>query len=444
MRLAAVFIPGLRAACLALATSVAPFAMAADLPSPDAHYSEAGAEEIALGQLLYYDKILSGNRNVACATCHHPRFATSDGLSLGIGDGGEGLGPDRAVLADNTPEERVPRNATALFNLGADEFTRMFHDGRLEADPSRPSGLRTPLEDDMVMGFASALAAQAMFPVLSPDEMAGHYQENDISQAVRQGLLTGQDGAWERLAARVAAIPEYRTRFDTVLGPGAPIRFADIGNVIAAFIAHEWRADDSPFDRYLRDGTAMDPAAMRGMDLFYGKAGCGTCHSGQFQTDHGFHAIAMPQIGPGKKERFETRFDDKGRMRVTGLGEDAYRFRTPPLRNVAQTAPYGHDGAYATLEAVVRHHLDPVASLSAYDPEQALLPDLPGHDDLIALADPAETAAIAAANELAPVTLSEAEIADLLAFLNALTDPASISGRLGIPENVPSGLPVDQ
>jgi hypothetical protein len=129
--------------------------------------------EARLGQLLFYDPILSGNRTVSCATCHHPRFATSDGLSLGLGDGGVGLGPDRTADPANLPEQRIPRNSPALFNMGAHEVTVMFHDGRIEADPARPSGLRTPLEDEMVAGFANLLSAQTMFPVLSPDEMAG-------------------------------------------------------------------------------------------------------------------------------------------------------------------------------------------------------------------------------------------------------------------------------
>lgn len=419
-------------------------ALAFDLPKADAHFDTAPQAEIELGWRLFYDPILSGSRKVACATCHHPRFGTSDGLSLGLGDGAMGLGPDRRTDPDNLPEERVPRNATALFNLGADQFTRMFHDGRLEEDPSRPSGLRTPLEDDMVMGFDSALAAQAMFPVLSPDEMAGHYQESDVAQAVRQGFLTGQGGAWEKIAARVAEVPEYRDRFDAVIGPDTPIGFTDIANAVAHFIAFEWRADDSPFDRLLRDGTPLAPGAAAGMALFYGKAGCGTCHSGQFQTDHDFHAIAMPQIGPGKKSRFETHFRDDGRLQVTGRAEDAFRFRTPSLRNVTQTAPYGHDGAYATLEGVVRHHLDPVAALMAYDPAQAVLPDLPGHDDFILLADDQQIAAIAKANELAPVTLTDDEVEQIMAFLEALTDPVGAGGRLGVPQSVPSGLPVDQ
>ncbi len=434
----------MRAALAFLLTASA--AWGGDVPEPvtDADYMATSPEAVALGQLLFYDPLLSGSKTVACSTCHHPTLGTSDGLSLGIGDGGLGLGPERRLVEDNLPEQRIPRNAPALFNLGAHEFTAMFHAGRLEADPTKPGGIRTPLGQEMVEGFSGVLSAQAMFPVLSQDEMAGHYGESDISKAVRTGQLTGPGGAWDRISKRVEAVPEYRAMFDDVIGP-REIDFTDISNVIAEFIAFEWRADDSPFDRHLRGIETLSGPAAEGMELFYGKAGCGACHSGKFLTDQSYHAIAMPQIGPGKVERFESDTRDIGRLRVTGDPADAYRFRTPSLRNVALTGPYGHSGAYATLDAVVRHHLDPVAGLEGYDISQAVLPDLPGAGatDRVILSSPEEMAAIAAANELAPVDLTEADIAALVAFLESLTDPSSPTGRLGIPERVPSGLPVD-
>lgn len=419
--------------CFATATQAEP------LPIANAQFAAPAPAEIALGQLLFYDPILSGNKSVACATCHHPRFGTSDGVSLGLGDGGIGLGPERRVDPENMPPNRVGRNAPALFNLGAAAFTSLFHDGRLEADPSLSSGIRTPMGAEMVEGFASPLAAQAMFPVLSADEMAGHYGENDVSRAVSQGLITSEGGAWEIIAARVEAIPAYRAQFDAIIGPDMPIRFTDIANMIDAFTVFEWRADNSPFDQFLRNQTPLPEAAMRGANLFYGKADCASCHSGQFQTDHRFHAIAMPQIGPGKAAEFENHHRDVGRMRVTGSAPDAYRFRTPSLRNITLTAPYGHSGAYASLEAVVRHHLDPVQALMSYDISQARMPVLEGSPDEWVLARPEEMRAIAAANELAPTILSDAEINDILAFLAALEDPVI---RLGVPEAVPSGLPV--
>ncbi|WP_204113582.1 cytochrome-c peroxidase [Shimia biformata] len=433
----------LKRAALALFLT-ATTALAGPLPNADASFPTHEPAKVELGWLLFHDPILSGNREVSCATCHHPRFGTSDGLSLGVGDGGKGLGPERVTGSENPPEQRIPRNAPALFNLGATEFTVMFHDGRLEADPTQPGGMRTPLGQDMVAGFDSVLSAQAMFPVLSGDEMAGHYSENEIARAVRQGFLSQPGGAWDLLSARIDAIPEYRARFDQVIGADQPIRFTDIANAIAAFIDVEWRADNSPFDRYLRGEADLPAPALRGMELFYGKAGCGTCHAGQFQTDHDFHAIAMPQTGPGKAARFESHARDLGRMRVTGDAEDAYRFRTPSLRNIFDTAPYGHTGAYATLEGVIRHHLDPVASLMAYDPAQMVLPAFTRADDLRIMSDRDEVAAIAAANELAPIVLSDDEIAELIAFLAALSDPESLSGRMGLPDAVPSGLPVDR
>jgi cytochrome c peroxidase len=409
-----------------------------------ANQADLDMRRVMLGQLLFYDPILSGSQEVSCATCHHPRFGTGDGVSLSFGDGATGLGPDRVVDPDNPPEQRIPRNAPGLFNLGEAEFTVMFHDGRLEADPNLPSGIRTPLGESMAEGFESVLAAQAMFPVLSADEMAGHYSENPIAQAVRMGHLSLPGGAWDQIAERVANIPDYRAQFDAILGESTEITFADIGNVIADFIAFEWRATDSPYDRHLAGADALSDAQLRGMDLFYGKAGCGVCHAGPFQTDHAFHAIAMPQLGPGKAARFETHARDEGRMRVTGAVEDAYAFRTPSLRNVVHTAPYGHAGAYRSLEAVVRHHLDPVASLYAYDRSEAILPVLDGANDWRVMDNRDELAAIAEANDLEPTALTDTDVADILAFLEALTDPTSLEGRLGIPESVPSGLPIDR
>jgi cytochrome c peroxidase len=431
--------------------TLAPAVRADPLPEPltDADFAPPGARaEIALGRLLFYDPVLSGNRNISCATCHHPDFATSDGLSLGIGEGGVGLGPDRRADPENPPEQRIPRNSTALFNMGATSLTVMFHDGRIEADARRPSGLRTPLGEEMVQGFDSLLSAQTMFPVLSPDEMAGHYQENEVAKAVRQGRITGPGGAWDLISQRVAAIPAYAEMFAAAypeIAAGRDIAFTDISNAIAAFVAWEWRADDSPFDRYLRGKGTLPPAAAEGMALFYGAAGCSGCHSGKLLSDMDFHAMGQPQLGPGKVERFETHQRDIGRMRVTGRAEDAYAFRTPPLRNVARTGPWGHAGAFADLAAFLRHHADPAAGLESYA-GGAVLPDLGGiaEDWAVMRSDALRGEIAQAVADRQPLALTEAEIAALVAFLESLTDEASLSGRLGIPDAVPSGLPVER
>ncbi len=428
-----------------LMMSAATLARAEDLPRPltDADYAPVRLEEARLGQLLFYDPILSGNREVSCATCHHPAFGTSDGLSLGIGDGGRGLGPDRIVDARNPPEQRIPRNAPALFNLSAYEFTVLFHDGRTEVDPDRPGGLRTPLDADMVAGFASLLSAQTMFPVLSPDEMAGHYSENDVSTAVRQGRLTGQGGAWDIIARRVAAIPQYADAFKGAydhIETADAITFADVSNAIAAFMAFEWRSDQSPFDAMLRGERVLPQPAAEGMALFYGKAGCDACHGGPFLTDHDFHVTGVPQLGPGKAARFETHARDEGRFRVTGDPADRYAFRTPSLRNVALTAPYGHSGAYAELRGFVEAHVDPVTALENYVLSEAVLPIMDVND----AEGLAENQIIARYVTAKPVPLTATELDALVAFLDTLTDPVTVEGRLGVPDTVPSGLPVAQ
>lgn len=421
-----------------LLLTVCPAALAAEIPRPvtDADYAPVRIEEAMLGRDLFYDPILSGNREVSCATCHHPAFGTSDGLSLGLGDGGIGLGTKRVADPQNMPEDRIPRNAPALFNLGAREFTILFHDGRIEVDVSRPGGIRTPLDADMAVGFASLLSAQTMFPVLSADEMAGHISENDIAKAVRRGVITGEGGAWDLIAKRVAAVPAYAQAFEAVYPDRPEIAFTDISNAIAAFMAWEWRSDTAPFDAVLRGALTLEGEAADGMALFYGEAGCGTCHAGPFLTDQGFHAMGQPQIGPGKAAAFEDNARDEGRFRVTGHEADLYAFRTPSLRNVMQTGPYGHAGAYSDLTEFLSAHADPKVALDRYTIERATLPELPV-EDLVE-----DFAPIAAAVQQPAVTLSDTDIKALSAFLATLSDPTALNGRLGVPKAVPSGLPV--
>lgn len=424
-------------------------ATAADvLPAPikDRDYNPINMQAARLGQLLFYDPILSGNKNIACATCHHPKFATGDGVSLGLGEGGIGLGPERKPDPENLPEQRIPRHAQALFNLGAREFTVLFHDGRIEVDKNRPGGIRSPLDADMMEGFSSLLSAQTMFPVLSADEMAGHYSENEISQSVRLGQITGDGGAWDLVSKRVSGIGEYASGFlaayPSINSPG-DIDFTDISNAIADFIAFEWRSDDSKFDEYLRTGQGLTSLQLEGLDLFNGKANCASCHSGAFQTDHSFHAMGQPQFGPGKAARFETHKRDIGRMRVTGKIEDQYAFRTPSLRNVADTAPYGHTGAYPDLRTFLMAHTDPGNSIFNYDTKLATLPDFQT-DDWVILSDTDELTEIAAMVKTPPTDLTDDEVTALIAFLKALSDEAAVNGRMGIPETVPSRLPVER
>lgn len=429
------------------------------LPAPvtDADYYDEGvpgSKKVELGQLLFYDKILSGNQNISCATCHHALADTGDGLSLPVGEGGVGLGVTRNTgLEGDAIKERVPRNAPHIFNLGAKQFERMFHDGRAAVDPDAPSGFLSPAGGSLPSGLDNVLAVQAMFPVTSAAEMAGQMGENDIADSAAAGDLVA---VWEALAVRLRDVPEYVEIFAEVYDDvvaAEDITYVHAANAMAAFEATAWRSDTSPFDRFLRGHKgAMAAEAKRGMGLFYGKARCATCHSGKFQTDHDFHAVAMPQLGPGKgdnQDGYADGRDDFGRERVTGEPLDRFRFRTPSLRNIVLTAPYGHAGGYDSLRMAVEHHLDPAGSLMDYwethGDNQAVLPsagDAVLHDDFVVVQDPDRLEQIANANELAPRELSERDVDYIMAFLQALTDPNMLDIRSDVPESVPSGLPM--
>lgn len=418
-------------------------------PTTDADFMNTTAEQEELGRLLFFDKILSGNMNISCASCHHPMAATGDGLSLPVGEGGTGLGVTRDTgFEADAVHERVPRNAPPIFNLGAHEFEVMFHDGRVEVDAAQPSGFRTPAGDDLPLSIDSVLAAQAMFPVTSGTEMAGQAGENEIADLAANGDLPG---VWAALAERLRGIPEYvelfKGAFDDIDAAG-DLTYAHAARAMAAFEAAAWRADNSPFDQYLRGDTgAMSANAVAGMLLFYGEAGCSGCHSGIFQTNHGFASIAAPQIGPGKGDTHGHRNDglgDFGRERVTGDPAHRFKFRVPPLRNVATTGPYGHAGQYDNLEAMVRHHLHPRRALWQYDPEEAVLPfreDL-SELDFQLMDDQQAKQDIIQSLDITPQRLSNREVGRLIDFLHALTDRDQVDLRRDVPRSVPSGLPM--
>jgi cytochrome c peroxidase len=440
-------------ALLLLLASVPSLAEGVVLPMPaqDSEFQDPDEDVVELGRMLFFDKELSGNRNISCATCHSPVVATVDGLSTNIGTGGQGL----SVLRDAgafpptifDPQGRGARNMTPLFNLGHEQFTKLFWDGRIQVNPDNPKGFDTPAGDDLPDGFDNQLAALSIFAQTDIQEMLGEVGTNELADAGAN--VHPQIGVWDGLVVRLGNISEYvdlfTDAFPEVGGDPNNITIVQVGTAIGAFQAAAFRSDNSPFDRFLRgDSDAMSESAQRGMDLFYGTAaGCAACHSGVFQTDHDFHAIGMPQIGPGFGDG-PSGHEDFGREGFTGDKDDRYRFRTPSLRNVVLTGPWGHNGAFNSLRAVVEHHLDAENSLRSYDPSQIVMPPRPDLDalDLIAFNSPAITNAIAKAIEIEPKVLSESEIDDLMDFLNALTDPSAGDLRKSVPTRVPSGLPL--
>jgi len=399
------------------------------LPDHDVEY---------LGQALMFDKELSGNRDISCATCHHPLLHTGDGLSVSIGTGGSGLGPSRVLGAGRG---FIPRNAPEVFVRGAALWTTMFWDGRVAGTPE--GGFTSPAGAQLPAGLDNVLAVQAMFPVTSRDEMRGAAGDVDVfGQHNELADISDQDftGIWKAIMNRLRAIPEYVALFNQAYPsvPTAQLGFQHAANAIAAFEIGVWSLAGSPWDQYLAgDRTALSDDAKRGALLFYGKAGCAECHSGNLLTDQDYHDIAVPQIGPGKGAEAPL---DYGRGRETGTVGNRYKFRTPPLRNTAITGPWMHDGAYTTLEGAVRHHLDPDTALRTYDVTQldpALRDTFQNDPDVI-------NAILTNLDPLVakPLKLSDTQVNEVLAFLEALTDPAAADLRGNIPDAVPSGLPV--
>lgn len=359
-------------------------------PLPEMSHPEDNPPDptrVDLGRLLFFDPVLSGTKDVACATCHHPDFAMADGRELPLGPGGRGLGPAR-VRRDSSilPEAR---NAPTLINVGFNQFGAqftasgfMFWDGR-----------------------ARSLERLTVLPLLEEDEMRG--RAYPVQVAV--------DSALERLRAIPEyvrlfreAFPERAARVDTGELDSA-VDSLPYARAVAQFV-RSLEGDDSPYDRFVAGASgALTAAQKRGLRLFHGEAGCAECHSGPMLSDFRFHVTGAEQQGPGF--RF-TPHEDLGRWNVTELESDRWAFRTPSLRNVTVTPPYTHAGSYDSLRAAVEFFLK-------------------GGGDEEAIPD------ARVAPELEPVELSERQISDLMAFLESLTDVPNVR----VPESVPSGLP---
>lgn len=425
-------------------------------PNPGAELREGETPLAHLGQLLFFDPILSGDQNTSCASCHHPAFAMADGRVLPIGTGGHGLGPERTfveqvTLADESTQttlpnpfigQFVPRNSPTIINSAL--LPVQFWDGRVEGyavpGAASPVAERVPVKtlERAVneMGMTDALAAQALFPVTSLLEMAGSTHGELPPNRIRSLLV-------ERLRGHPDYVALFRTAFADRESPDE----ITIQRVVEALAAFERQLifTDAPWDRYLAgDPDALTEQQKAGALLFFGAANpdvnCASCHSGDLFTDLDFHNLMVPQLGPGKGHGYSGR-EDRGRAGVTFDWRDRYAFRTPSLRNVSLTAPYFHDGAFPTLSAAIRHHANIFESALTYDPAAHGIPEaLYSSLQPASLAREGSTAAAELRNGL---PLSASDVDALVAFLESLTDPAAQELHEFIPPTVPSGLPLD-
>ena len=392
---------------------------------------------VQLGQALMFDKILSGNRDVSCATCHAPLMHGGDGLSLAVGTGGAGEGVHRRP---GEGRQFLSRNAPSLLNQGLGAFY-LFWDGRLSEGP--PGAFTTPPGITLPSGLSSVLAVQAMLPVASREEMRGMAGDRDrFGNPNELAELSDDDlvQIWRGVMRRLLAIPEYVTMFNAAFPPTptGQLGFQHAATAMAAFQVQAFTKANSRFDRYLaRDNAALTLPAKRGARLFFGEARCASCHFGPLLGGQSFANVGVPQHGPGQGAGAPLDF---GRGAVLDFPEYRFAFRVPPLRNVELTAPYMHNGAYRTLEAVVRHYNDVPTALREYDLSQldpALREAYHGDENTIQ-----QILATLDFRVRQPLGLTDEQIADLVAFLESLTDPSARELGALVPASVPSGLPV--
>lgn len=388
-------------------------------------------ELFALGSALFFDKILSGNNDVSCATCHWPELAGADARTLSRGVGGTGLGADRVG------GDIIPRNSPTVLN--AHLYETVFHDGRVEVDGGNldtPAGASlTPAMRAIFDPQWELLAAQALFPVLSRAEMRGQNGQNTIANFADADLV----GMWDALRDRLVAFTEYQALFLAAY-PGltsiGDIEFAHAANAIAAFEVRAFARTDSAFARFVAgDDQALTEEEVRGGLEFYESGSCVRCHSGSTFTDNDFHNIGLRQFGPGKGDG-GSGLDDFGRERVTGAADDRYRFRTASLLNVGLTAPYGRLGQYDELRKMVLHYTNTPLFLQNY----TILDNVTDPDLVGTLLN--NEAALTAGISNRVDDPRNFDVDAVTAFLTTLTADSAVAMSALIPATVPSGLPV--
>lgn len=314
-------------------------------------------EKVALGRALFYDKRLSSNHTMACASCHQQARAFTDGKRVHLGVTGEpGI-----------------RSSMTLTNVA-------FLSSYTWANP-----LLTTLEKQM------------QIPLFS-----------------EHPLEMGMSGRDPQLIAELWRDAEYQKQFALAFpADHGAITVQNITRAVAAF-ERTLLSFDSPYDRYQHgDKHALSPSAARGLKLFFSeRLECYHCHGGiNFTDNHMQQGQAFPEVGFHNTGLYNEDGSgaykpwDHGLRDVTARPEDEGAFRTPTLRNIAVTAPYMHDGSLSTLEAVIRQHyaVQGHSSIAGKGPNPMRSEFIEGF------------------------RISNSEVQDLVAFLNALTDSHFLS-----------------
>lgn len=339
--------------------------------------------KIKLGELLFFEKEISGPRNISCSDCHHPNFAFADGLPFSIGEGGTGVGTQRS----RRTARLTRRSAPSLWNLQGTQRTQ-FWDGRVEFDPLTReyrtpelalNGPRPPLQVVTTV-LQGSLAAQSLFPMLDPHEMMGLPGTNDISSQrtrpdqwnaiVKRLVSTSSPQSAQRSLQpqkQTVYMQLFRQAFPDVARTGV-VHIGHVGNAIQEFIETQLRSPETRFDTFTRgNAQALNPLEKEGMRIFFKKAFCGACHNGVNLSNDRFFNIGSPHLFIGSHNN---RFD-YGRYELTQFEGDFNTFKTPGLRGVRYTAPYFHNGSMSNLAQVIEHYNHIGRSLQSYVAPQA-------------------------------------------------------------------------
>ena len=374
---------------------------------------------VEVGRLLFFDPILSGNKDVACATCHDAEHGLSDGLPLTLGTGARGRGPARAQ-GDHPPWGR--RRAPALW--GRHRLDALFWDGRVQV---ATDGVSAPLPLPAGGEALSLLAVQALHPILDRAEMLGKSGDTTIDgQANELAILDEPAAIYQAIEDRLRAIEGYDSRLTALNESWSMV---EVVGALGAYQTVTFDASDSRWDRYLRGATdALTGEEKLGATFFFADGRCVSCHAGPALTDQAFHNIGLQPVGP---------VVDIGREAVTGDPDDRFGFRTPPLRNVATQQPLTHNGTLLDLEAITVHYADPEGRRASLD---HLASDIVVIDDEAVLRDLVNR--LAPEMPLASSGVTTVGLSNIRVFLGALTDQSAVDRSREVPSSVPSGLTV--
>jgi len=439
-----------------------------------------------LGRLLFFDKAGGVHLDNMCGGCHTPANGMGDSQSMAIGIQNNNIvGPHRQGPRN---QRRTPSVVNTAF------YPKLMWNGRFSAASGDPFDNSQPFVFPLPEGTARfpgndprvqhLLSAQAHMPPTELTEVAGYtgttskysggvpwvdpafWQFDDgkgsalptpvlftnpatsfltFNEPIRQLLLAS------RLNTNATYLHLFNQLFPAEMAAnGGKIDFFMFGRAIAEFEFSLVFAN-APIDEYARgDVDAMDESQKRGALLFFGKAGCVSCHtvaggSNEMFSDFQNRTIGVPQVatffgigmgnvlfdGPGNDEDF-------GLEQVTGNSADRYKFRTAPLRNLAVAAGFFHNGAYARIEDAIRFHLDPATYAPLYNATRAGL-----DSDLTHRVGPIPPVLNRLDPQMTPVSLTKSEFADLVHFVeDGLTDPRARKTCFTIPSAVPSGIPL--